>query len=42
MSESTVSTDKQVVAELLVGLERLARELGWRWEEGRGWVKPGG
>ena len=28
------------VGELLVGLERLALELGWRWD-GERWVKPG-
>ena len=27
------------VGELLVGLERLALELGWRWD-GERWVKP--
>jgi hypothetical protein len=28
------------VGELLVGLERLALDLGWRWN-GERWVKPG-
>ncbi len=28
------------VGELLLGLERLALDLGWRWD-GKVWVKPG-
>jgi hypothetical protein len=28
------------VGELLVGLERLALDMGWRWD-GERWVKPG-
>ena len=46
MNVSTGSTDRETdkrmaVAGLLLGLLRLALELGWRWEEGRGWVRPG-